>query len=125
MADDLTIARVGGSTQRQIRNVYHVFIHPEYQVYTALNDIAVLKVAQFSGTPSLSPALLAEETPREGSHCTLAGWGTKKESSTRPNPMLFKAELMVTNSAKCNISYSGAIAPTMFCAKGTQFFEQP
>lgn len=118
MGDDLTIKKVGGSSKRQVKNVRHIFMHPQYSPYTAQNDIAVLKVSEFTETTTLKPASLAEIPPREGDRCVLAGWGTKLENIPRPNPELYKADLVITNQRDCNVSYAGAITESMFCAKG-------
>lgn len=117
MGDDLTVKKVGG-TKRQIKYVRHVFMQPQYNAYNAQNDIAMLKVQAFTETKTLTPAHLAVTSPKVGERCSLAGWGTKKETSIRPNPELFKAELIVTDRVACNASYDGYVTDKMFCAKG-------
>lgn len=78
MGDDLSITKNASST-RQVRNVIHVFRHPDYNHYEAANDIAILKTGIFKETDTLRPASITSGSPRQGTVCRLAGWGTTKE----------------------------------------------
>lgn len=40
------------------------------------------------------------------------------QNSKKPNPVLFKATLRITNFEQCNASYAGQLKSHMFCAKG-------
>lgn len=117
IGDDVTIAQNGGP-RRQTKNVLHVFIYPQYDVYLGRNDIAVLKTDTFVQSKTLRPADLATKSPAAGTTCTLAGFGVTKEGGTKPNPALFKANLTVSDFTACNASYSGLLSANMFCAKG-------
>lgn len=119
MADDLTIEQ-NGSDKRQTVKVLHIFMHPRYDYGTAANDIAVLKTGTFRLTETLRVAKLAMDTdrPRVGQNCVLAGWGSEKDGSAKPSPMLFKANLTITDTTQCNTAYSNLVSREMFCARG-------
>lgn len=78
MGDDLSITK-NASLTRQVRNVIHVFLHPEYNHYDAANDIAILKTGRFRETNTLKAASITFDSPQQGKVCHLAGWGTTKE----------------------------------------------
>lgn len=43
MADDLTVTS-NASSQRQIRSISHIIVHPQYDSDTLVNDIGIMRV---------------------------------------------------------------------------------
>lgn len=74
MGDDLSIENRAASS-RQIRFATHLFVHPNYDVDTLANDIAVVRVSvAFTQTLSLRPMPRATSTPTPNQVCHLGGW---------------------------------------------------
>lgn len=75
MANDLSIENRGASPARQIRFPTHIFVHPEYNLDTFANDIAVIRVSvAFYHVPQLFPLPRSISTPADNEVCYLAGW---------------------------------------------------
>lgn len=76
MGDDLTISVVSGNQNRQLRQATHVFVHPEYNLYTYDHNVAVIRTQlPFTATATFNPVTRPADSPAANTPCTVAGWG--------------------------------------------------
>jgi len=123
MGDDLSVS-FGGSETRQLRKVMHFVPHPEFSRETFQNDIAVIRVDEpFSVTENFGPMHRSTSTPKEGTRCTVVGWGyTSSDENSDISYNLLKTDVFVVDIKFCNgsFSYENAMKPGMFCAGRTK-----
>ncbi|GAB0097652.1 Peptidase S1 domain-containing protein [Sergentomyia squamirostris] len=118
MAGDVSIQRNNPAPTREIRLVSHIFAHPNYDIGTMENDIAVIRVSvPFRLQQGIvSPRALSRFIPQVGTVCELAGWGTTAEGVQTPSPTLQRVDLDIIDTDVCNRSYQGLLHDNMFCA---------
>lgn len=76
MGDDLTISVESGNPNRQIRGVSHVFVHPQYNLYTYDHNVAVIRSdVNFTVSTTFNPVSRAQDSPPVNTQCSIAGWG--------------------------------------------------
>ncbi|XP_004690431.1 PREDICTED: chymotrypsinogen B-like [Condylura cristata] len=104
----------------QVLRIAQVFDHPSFDITTANNDIALLKLA----TPaSLSETVSAVCLPRAqdnftaGSLCVTTGWGRTHYYGKASNT-LQQATLPLLSNAECVKSWGDNISDLMVCAGG-------
>lgn len=77
MGDDLTISVISGNLNRQLRAASHVFVHPEYNLYTYDHNVAVIRTdLPYALTGTFGPARRAMVSPPNNNLCMVAGWGS-------------------------------------------------
>ncbi|XP_059620668.1 trypsin-like [Phlebotomus argentipes] len=118
MAGDVSIVRNDAAPTREVRFLSHIFVHPDYDIATMENDIAVLRLSLPFRLQQgvVSPQPLSRSIPAVGTVCNLAGWGTTAEGSNTPSPTLQRVDLDIIDTDRCNQSYRGLLSANMFCA---------
>uniref|UniRef100_A0A7G3AZY4 limulus clotting factor C n=1 Tax=Lutzomyia longipalpis TaxID=7200 RepID=A0A7G3AZY4_LUTLO len=118
MAGDVSITRNSPAATRETRLVSHIFAHPDYDIGTMENDIAVIRVSiPFRLQQGIvMPRPLSRSVPPVGTVCVLAGWGTTSEGTNTPSPSLQRVDLDIIDTDRCNQSYRGLLHGNMFCA---------
>ncbi|XP_001651953.2 anionic trypsin-1 [Aedes aegypti] len=112
---------VSASIRREVRNVTHLFVHPNYNVQTSNNDLAVIRVntmfPEFHNT--IEPAVINTKILAENTQCQYAGWGA---NTMDVNAVLNPAQQMVVAPilprGQCNAAnvHANRVLSTMFCA---------
>ncbi|XP_043287477.1 trypsin-like [Venturia canescens] len=104
-------------------NVYEIIIHPQYEAFKIgpmwVNDIALLRVAPFSYSKTVSKVTLPERGSEihENAIGTVSGWG--RLTNGRFSKLLQRVNIMVTSQQYCEKIYSEAamtVYPTQYCA---------
>lgn len=139
MGDDLSISVQTGNQNRQLRSASHVFVHPEYNLYTYDHNVAVVRVSlSFSASTTFNPVSRPQDSPPANTQCAIAGWGNIFHVNcfhcnyihfldeiiiflSQEGPISFQLLRMnsfVISRAICNSFnfYSGAVRGGMFCA---------
>ncbi|CAF2390343.1 unnamed protein product [Rotaria sp. Silwood2] len=66
------------TTKRQFRTVQAIYVHPQYDTMTNMNDIAILRVSTpFTFTTYVQPACLPGSEPKPNDQVIIAGWGAQ------------------------------------------------
>jgi len=107
------------NTVRQTLNVEAIFMHPDYNSRTLVNDVALVKLATaITFTPDLQPVCGPEPTDQyvyKKSVCS--GWGTLSSGGACCPQTLYYVSLNVTTNDFCNAAYPrDNITPDMICA---------
>lgn len=77
MGDDLTISVTSANPNRQLREATHVFVHPEYNLYTYDHNVAVIRTnLPYTITATFNPVDRSADSPPIGTQCSVAGWGS-------------------------------------------------
>ncbi|XP_030851876.1 uncharacterized protein LOC590372 isoform X3 [Strongylocentrotus purpuratus] len=97
-----------------------IFVHPEYDPYFLLNDIALIRLAEpVTFSDYVRPACLAESSDelKDYRRCLVAGWGATQEGSPL-TVSLKKAVVNLLHRDSCNseLSYNGNVTEEMICA---------
>lgn len=117
---------VGGHDQRQAgqgvrRDVTRIVLHPQYDDFTTVNDIALLQLSaavpgdiprvQLANTQIMSTAAAPNQP------ATISGWGVLAENGDLPN-LLHEVVVPIVSNATCNApqSYGGEIGAKQICA---------
>jgi len=115
MGNSLTVSPLYNSNN-QSRDATHVFVHPQYNLNSLINDIAIIRVSpSFTSTNSFYPTIRINETPVTNYNCSVAGWGTLSYNGV-PSSTLQRVDVLIISTAQCNSTYGGLIGPTMICA---------
>lgn len=105
-----------------MRTVEKLIIHPEFDMTSYDNDIAVIKVNHpFNLETTFShvrPVCFERDVPVDpydiASICGFGAKAYKKDSSTN----LYKTEIAIIDQKTCNQSFDNAITDNMICAGG-------
>ena len=63
---------------RQVRSVQAIYVHPQYDTVTNINDIALLRVSTlFTFNKYVQPACLPGSEPKANDQVVIAGWGAQ------------------------------------------------
>lgn len=121
-----TIVVVGGELQLskstptgQRRGVSTFILHPEFDLNTLHNDLAVLILqVPFVMTPELHGALFPTGPLEHGSICQVAGWGYPAENIPIANNDLMYIDLPIMPDDMCRVLLENVtdFPPGMFCA---------
>jgi len=65
----------------EANEVLEIFIHPEYNIQTLQNDIAVFKIAPVQFNEGIQPILLSNIRPEHGSFAKITGYGSTENYS--------------------------------------------
>lgn len=108
-----------GNPNEQIRTLNRLLRHPQYDVNSRRNDVALLFWQQplTLGANVRAIALPQQGAPVQyGQNCNVTGWGISREGG--PNsPRLLVATIPTMTAAACNQAFGGSfIQPTQLCA---------
>ncbi|XP_058823236.1 trypsin alpha-3-like [Topomyia yanbarensis] len=119
IAGDLNLIPV--SYRREVRNVTHLFVHPNYNRLTNNNDLAVIRVntpfPEFHNT--IEPAVLNTRILPDNTQCQYAGWGAATNAANAPlTPAQRVITVPILTTASCNVAtvHNNRVLPTMICA---------
>lgn len=121
-AGDIALAPVGA--RRQTRKVSHIFVHPQFNIRTLENDVAVLRLDRPYDLPS-NTINLANRTRRivpNGANCQFAGWGATTAALNAPVNVLQRFLPMTVNDRDmCNQAnmHAGRMLESHLCAGNT------
>uniref|UniRef100_A0A182PVW8 Peptidase S1 domain-containing protein n=1 Tax=Anopheles epiroticus TaxID=199890 RepID=A0A182PVW8_9DIPT len=117
MGDDLYILQAMASSNRQVRRVTSITVHPKYDPATFFNDIAIVRVAsEFRKTDTFFPAKRIQKAPTFGDRCSLAGWGVTDEQSRATSPNLQRINVVISDYGMCNAAFGNLLTVGMVCA---------
>ena len=92
-----------------IRNLSKVTVHPEYDKFNQLNDIAILTLSSpLTFSKSMAPICLPEGTSNTfaGDTATVIGWGRTGSPPAPQATTLQEVDLTVTTNEFCKTNYS-------------------
>ncbi|KXJ72441.1 hypothetical protein RP20_CCG018033 [Aedes albopictus] len=122
VAGDVALAPIG--SRRQTRKVTRIYVHPEFNVFTRENDVAVLRLDRPYELPSNTVDIARRRvrvTPNNEA-CQFAGWGASTNAATAPVNVLQRFLPMNINDRElCNGAgmHAGRVLETMICAGNT------
>lgn len=94
-----------------------IYGHPNFNMDTLENDIAVLKVGtSFSLNPLAQPIPMTEFDVEDGTACSVLGWGYLEYGSGSISENLQIADVKISNFEACNSTYNGTIPKNFICA---------
>ncbi|XP_065089604.1 trypsin alpha-3-like [Ochlerotatus camptorhynchus] len=109
------------SVRREIRNVTHLFVHPNYNRLSSNNDLAVIRVntmfPEFHNT--IEPAVMNTRFLADNTQCQFAGWGAATNAINAPlNPAQRVITTPIIPTAQCNAAnvHANRVLSTMICA---------
>ncbi|XP_053699308.1 kallikrein-10-like [Sabethes cyaneus] len=118
VAGDIALAPIGA--RRQTRRVSHIFVHPQFNVFTQENDLAVLRLDRPYDLPSntIDIARRATRITPSGQACQFAGWGATGALMTEVNVLQRFLPITVNDRDLCNqpANHAGRVRETMICA---------
>lgn len=107
-------------SHEQIKDIYTIIIHANYDPITYDNDIAIIKLVSPATInnyvhPISLPHFLDFELP--GFKCTITGWGNQGKNTKYRNA-LHKTNIKIVSFSTCDHSrsYKGRLSGNMFCA---------
>jgi secreted trypsin-like serine protease len=114
----------------EVIQVSAIYVHPSYDHYSTVNDIALLRLAKAPDCDSqIDYATLATTTPGIGTDVTVAGWGALYTAGSDGNPdplppsqypdVPSEVVLDVTSESTCSNYVGYSYADEMFCAGWT------
>ncbi|KAJ6634729.1 Trypsin-1 [Pseudolycoriella hygida] len=118
IGDDLSISVQSSNQNRQVREVTHVFVHPEYNLHNFDHNVAVIRTNEsFLASSTFNTVSRPLDSPPPNTQCSVAGWGNIFHNG----PISFQLRRInatVISRALCNSedSYGGAVRGGMFCA---------
>ena len=105
-------------TEQKLK-VTEVFIHPEFELKSYLNDLCILRTSKMKRNKAVGPACLPTKNihPEEGTLCWAAGWG-KDGAHGKSTIRLQEVDLKVISDESCNQTQNQGRIFTgkMFCA---------
>ncbi|XP_066973552.1 trypsin-1-like [Macrobrachium rosenbergii] len=106
-------------TNSAVYTVSAIYRHPQYNISTFDNDLALLKLSQpitFQSDNKIAPICLPPpDLLYENVNATVTGWGTLSSGGTQPT-MLYEAVVPTMTNAKCNTLLSNQVTVNMICA---------
>lgn len=112
---------VSRTIRREVRNVTHLFVHPNYNRVTSNNDLAVIRVdssyPEFHNT--IEPALISAVIFPDNTDCLYAGWGADSITVGAPlNPIQRMIPAPIVPITQCNAAnmHANRVLSTIFCA---------
>ncbi|XP_058446580.1 transmembrane protease serine 9-like [Malaya genurostris] len=122
IAGDTALAPIGA--RRQTRRVTHIYVHPQFNVFTRENDVAVLRLNLSFNFPSntVNIARRATRITPIGETCQFAGWGAAAVAANTPVNVLQRFLPMIINDRDlCNqpTMHAGRVLESMICAGNT------
>lgn len=120
-ASEIEVA-IGISNLNEISNadrlaINTIFVHPDYNVYSQDNDIALLELTTPSSDATLSIAdNTLTDTITPGELMTVIGWGTTSSTTFSYPNLLQEVDVPLFDFASCNDIYASALTSNMLCA---------
>ncbi|XP_062542498.1 serine protease 1-like [Armigeres subalbatus] len=112
---------VTSTIRREVRNVTHLFVHPNYNRLTNNHDLAVIRVntlfPEFHNT--IEPAVINTRLLSDGTACLFAGWGSATDGAAATlNPVQRVITVPILPTGTCNGAtvHANRVLSTMFCA---------
>ncbi len=101
----------------EVRTADFLVTHPDYDDFTAENDIALFRLTSPSAkTPTGLASHLTASLFEPGDAATVAGWGATSETGFSSDDLLW-VDVPIVSDAACDASISGPINdPIMICA---------
>ncbi|KAK9871298.1 hypothetical protein WA026_011567 [Henosepilachna vigintioctopunctata] len=88
------------------RNVEEVYVHPEYDSESILNDIALWKISSpFIWTEQIQPIGIISRKTNAKSHCYVSGWGVTDYQKKIAKENLQYVELPLVSKKACKRIY--------------------
>ena len=108
------------STDRIVRFVSSVTVHPEYNRANNRNDIALLELSEPVSLQPITLSNTANPVPNDGEIATVAGWGATSETGGGTR-QLQETDLPIVSTNACQSLYGSIIdGPSMVCAGGAR-----
>ncbi|XP_012532427.2 trypsin [Monomorium pharaonis] len=104
---------------RQERKVLDIRIHPEFDISTLHNDVAVIQLSEpFTFTPELNNVPLSANAPVPKTVCQVAGWGYHSANYPIVFPDLMYVDLPIRSTKECRklLINETDLPPGMYCA---------
>merc|ERR1719203_2214511 len=98
-----------------------LYMHPQYDDWTMVNDIALVHLSspmQLNGCVG-TVCLPSNDVP-SGTDCWITGWGTLSSGGSQPTSLQEAKVTVLSNKACKNTGYDNSeIHKSMICAQGT------
>lgn len=110
---------IGGGSLRQATygGVRQVVVHPGYDAFRSVNDIALLRLSSPSSAAVQRLAVRSDEAAwSAGSTTTAIGYGLTDSSKSEPSPDLLQVDMPVVADAECDRDYGDIDDPRHLCA---------
>ncbi|XP_067672344.1 ovochymase-1-like [Haliotis asinina] len=112
---------LGNESTEQIRQVEAIYVNDDYDVYTSVADIALVKLdSPFKMTSHVQPACLPLQAARAGAVCYVTGWGETRNTCCENELKQAAVPVLPTSTCNRNDWYHNEIYDDMFCAGYTQ-----
>jgi secreted trypsin-like serine protease len=106
---------VGGEGE-QVRRAVKIIIHPDYDDYTADNDIALIKLSSPFTFNSLVQPVRHNTLPSAGTSLRVMGWGDQAEDAGDYPDALRQVDVPLRSEGSCSDAYGDEVTGNMFCA---------
>ena len=113
----LTNWRDASENRDAIFNVTEIIVHPQYNVETNENDIAILRLSRSTNLPPITLPTQSTFLPQGTESVTVAGWGTTSEGGELSD-RLKAVTLSAVPQSECFPFYNNLQESLMFCARG-------
>ncbi|XP_058811491.1 transmembrane protease serine 11D-like [Topomyia yanbarensis] len=121
VAGDIALAPIGA--RRQTRRVIQIYVHPQFNVFTRENDVAVLRLDRPYDLPSntVDLARRAVRINPTGEACQFAGWGATAATNAPVNVQQRFLPMTINDRDVCNQAtmHAGRVLESMICAGNT------
>ncbi|XP_055525138.1 transmembrane protease serine 11D-like [Wyeomyia smithii] len=122
IAGDIALSPIGA--RRQTRRVTQIYVHPQFNVFTRENDVALLRLDAPFVLPSntIDFARRTNRTIPTGTACQLAGWGASSTGTPATVNVLQRfLPIAVNDRDICNnpAMHAGRVLESMICAGNT------
>lgn len=99
--------------------VSRIVVHPNYDVVSSANDIALLELPEAVAFEPITIPSLANPVPLDGELATVAGWGATTEGGSQ-SAQLLEVDVPIVAHNACLPFYEDSLnQPLMVCAGGT------
>jgi len=110
------------STNSQRRTIAKIYIHPNFDPVTIVNDVAILQFSTLSASPNASLAFICLPTAYQdpfdvGTNLVAIGWGVTYQGSSTVSNYLQQVTVQAYSSTSADCVQGGIINSTLqFCA---------
>jgi trypsin len=106
---------VGGEGE-QVRRAVKIIIHPDYDDFSADNDIALIKVSSPFTFNSLVQPVSHSTLPSAGTSLRVMGWGDQGDGADDYPDALRQVDVPLRSEGSCSGAYGDEVTGNMFCA---------
>ncbi|XP_011863618.1 PREDICTED: trypsin-3-like [Vollenhovia emeryi] len=109
----------GNSSTQQRKDVIDIRLHPEFDLESLHNDVAVLQLSDpFTFTPAARSVPLPGFAPTPYTVCQVSGWGYPSSSIPITSPDLMYVDLPIRSVKECRelLKNETDLPPGMFCS---------